>query len=365
MKDVGFDTATRRIALGMSGGVDSAVSAAVLMRAGYEVVGVTCLFTDDEKSRAAARDAAAVCELLGIEHAVWKCSEAFEREVVGPFVDGYARGLTPSPCVSCNARCKVPQLLAAADELGCEKAATGHYARIARLEESGRFVVKAALDASKDQSYMLSQLTQEQLERLVFPLGAATKADVRVLAADLGLPVADKPESQDICFIEGDHRVFLEQRGVCDEPGTIVDAHGTVLGRHDGLVRYTIGQRKGIGIAAPEPYYVIGKRFDRNELVVGFKDETLIDFVTVANPNWQAFDALAEPLDCMVKLRYRSTKVACTVHSCDGGSVEVRLISPQPTTAPGQHAVFYLGETVLGGGMIVEVGTAALSASAR
>lgn len=356
MKEGRSDKAASRIALGMSGGVDSAVSAAVLMRAGYEVVGVTCLFTDHEKSHAAVLDARGVCELLGIEHVVWECSDAFEREVVGSFAEGYAHGLTPSPCVSCNARCKVPQLLAAADTLGCEKAATGHYARIARLEESGRFVVKAALDASKDQSYMLSQLTQTQLVRLVLPLGAATKADVRVLAADLALPVADKPESQDICFIEGDYRAFLDGRGVHSEPGAIVDACGTVLGRHEGLVRYTIGQRKGIGIAAPEPYYVIGKRFERNELVVGFKDETLIESVTVASPNWQAFDALAEPLDCMVKLRYRSARVACTVCPHDDGAVDVRLVSPQPTTAPGQHAVFYRGDTVLGGGMIVEVG---------
>ena len=352
--DSADDGIAKRVALGMSGGVDSAVSAAVLMRAGYEVVGVTCLFTDDDKSRDAAADAADVCRILGIEHAVWECSAAFEREVIGSFVDDYAHGLTPSPCVSCNARCKIPQLLAAADGLGCAKAATGHYARIARLDETGRFVVKTALDAAKDQSYMLSQLTQEQLSRLVLPLGGATKADVRLLASDLALPVADKPESQDICFIEGDHLTFLEERGVNDEPGKIVDATGNVLGRHAGLFRYTIGQRKGIGIAAPEPYYVIGKRFKQNELVVGFKDEALIGYAKVASPNWQAFEVLAEPLECMVKLRYRSTRVACTVGPCDDGSVDVRLVSPQPTTAPGQHAVFYMGETVLGGGMIEE-----------
>ena len=351
--------AAARIALGMSGGVDSAVSAAVLMRAGYEVVGVTCLFVDDEKSRAAAVDAAGVCAHLGIEHAVWKCSEAFEREVVEPFVSDYACGLTPSPCVSCNARCKVPQLLQAADEFGCEKAATGHYARVAQLQDSGRFVVKAALDTSKDQSYMLSQLTQDQLARLVLPLGAATKVDVRVLASDLGLAVADKPESQDICFIEADHRAFLEERGVAGEPGCVVNAQGEVVGRHEGLFRYTIGQRKGIGIAAPEPYYVIGKRFGENELVVGYKDATLIDRVRVASPNWQAFEQLVDPLECMVKLRYRSAKAACTVTPCSDGSVEVGLLTPQPTTAPGQHAVFYLGETVLGGGAIAHVGESA------
>lgn len=348
-----------RIALGMSGGVDSAVSAAVLMRAGYEVVGVTCLFTDDEASRAAAEDAAGVCAHLGIEHAAWTCSEAFEREVVGPFVTDYACGLTPSPCVSCNARCKVPQLLQAADRLGCEKVATGHYARVAQLEDSGRFIVRTALDTSKDQSYMLSLLTQEQLACLVLPLGAATKADVRVLASDLGLAVADKPESQDICFIESDHLAFLGGRGVVGEPGSVVNTQGDVVGRHEGLFRYTIGQRKGIGIAAPEPYYVVSKRFDRNELVVGFKDATFIDRAVVANPNWQAFETLDKPIECMVKLRYRSTKAACTVLPRSDGAVEVALVTPQPTTAPGQYAVFYLGETVLGGGMIVGTGPSA------
>ena len=344
-----------RVALGMSGGVDSAVSAAVLMRAGYLVVGVTCLFTRDSKARVAAEDAAAVCALLGIEHKVWECADAFERSVVDPFVHGYAQGLTPSPCVSCNALCKMPQLFAAAEKLGCDKAATGHYARIAQLEENGRFVVKAALDTSKDQSYMLSQLTQEQLSRLVLPLGAATKADVRAMASDLGLPVADKPESQDICFIEDDHRAFLEERGVSGEPGPIVDARGVEVGRHAGLFRYTIGQRKGIGVAAAEPYYVIGKRSESNELVVGFKDETTIGGVSVASPNWQAFERLEGPLECMVKLRYRSAKAACTVAPLKDGSAMASFVTPQPTTAPGQHAVFYLGETVLGGGMIEEV----------
>ncbi|MEG0322358.1 MAG: tRNA 2-thiouridine(34) synthase MnmA, partial [Raoultibacter sp.] len=274
-----------RVALGMSGGVDSATSAAVLMRAGFEVLGVTCLFTDDAKSQAAVRDAAAVCALLGIKHEVSDCTSLFGCEVVDAFVESYAAGFTPSPCVSCNARCKIPALIQAADAFGCEKVATGHYARIAQLSENGRFVVKTALDNSKDQSYMLSQLDQDQLARLILPLGGTTKADVRVLADELGLHVADKPESQDICFIEGDHIAYLEERGVEGVPGNVVDSRGTVVGEHAGLFRYTIGQRKGIGIAASDPYYVIGKHFSRNELVVGFKDETSIGAVTVAHPN--------------------------------------------------------------------------------
>lgn len=349
------DRGNGRIALGMSGGVDSAVSAALLMRAGYEVVGVTCRFRDDAAAERAAADAATVCSQLGIPHVAPSCVDDFERCVVGPFVSSYAAGLTPSPCVGCNARCKMPALLRAADEHGCERIATGHYARIVRLADSGRFAVKTALDARKDQSYMLALLGQEQLARLVLPLGAMTKAEVRVIAADLGLAVAEKAESQDNCFIEGDYRPFLRARGVADAPGNIVDRAGTVLGRHDGLSNYTVGQRKGIGVAGPEPYYVVEKRPSTGELVVGFADEALVGAVVVGTMNWQACPTLDDPYDAMVKLRYRSRPCACIIEPEDDQRVSIALRSPQPTTAPGQYAVLYDGDTVLGGGMIEEV----------
>lgn len=344
-----------RVALGMSGGVDSAVTAALLLRAGFEVVGVTCRFQDGDAADRAADDAAAVCSLLGIRHVEHPSVEPFVRCVVEPFVEAYARGLTPSPCVECNARCKVPSLLQAADELDCDRVATGHYARIAQLVENGRFVVKTALDARKDQSYMLALLSQGQLARLVLPLGGMTKAEVRVMAADLGLPVAEKPESQDNCFVEGDYRDFLRERGVEDVPGDIVDASGTVLGRHEGLTNYTVGQRKGIGVAGPEPYYVLEKRLVRNELVVGFAHEALVGAVRVGAMNWQAFEMLGAPRDAMAKLRYRSRPAACIMEPEGGKRVRIALRSPQPTTAPGQYAVLYEGDTVLGGGMIEEV----------
>ena len=347
--------ASGRIALGMSGGVDSAVSAALLMRAGYEVVGVTCRFRDNAATERAAADAAAVCSQLGIRHETPECVGEFERCVVEPFVSSYAAGLTPSPCVGCNARCKMPALVRVADELGCDRIATGHYARIARLSDSGRFVVKRALDARKDQSYMLSLLSQEQLARLVLPLGAMTKAEVRVIAADLGLVVAEKAESQDNCFIEGDYRPFLRARGVEDAPGDIVDRMGNVLGCHEGLANYTVGQRKGIGVAGPEPYYVVEKRVETRELVVGFADETLIGSVVVGDMNWQAFESLGESYGAMVKLRYRSRPCACIIEPEDDQRVSLALRSPRPTTAPGQYAVLYDGDTVLGGGMIEEV----------
>lgn len=344
-----------RIALGMSGGVDSAVSAALLMRAGYDVVGVTCRFQDNAAADCAAADAAAVCALLGIPHVERLCVAGFEREVVQPFATAYVQGLTPSPCVGCNACCKLPGLLEAAEELGCDRVATGHYARIVQLVDTGRFAVLTALDVRKDQSYMLSLLSQDQLSRLVLPLGGTTKTEVRILAADLGLPVAEKPESQDVCFIDGDYRTFLSQRGVTDEPGLIVDRTGKVLGHHEGLSGFTIGQRKGIGIAAPEPYYVVEKRVDSHELVVGYASDAQAVSVRLGKVNWQAITCLEGPEDASVKLRYRSTPAPCIMEPEPEGGVRVVLRSPQPTTAPGQFAVFYRGSTVLGGGMIEEV----------
>lgn len=343
----------KRIALGMSGGVDSSTSATILQRDGYEVIGVTCLFNAGAAADGAIRDAAAVCEQLGIRHVVRDCTADFACQVVEPFVDGYARGFTPIPCVHCNATCKMPALLAAADDLDCTKVATGHYARIARLQDSGRYVVKRALDFGKDQSYMLALLTQEQLARFVTPLGGTTKTAVRIEAHDLNLSVADRPESQDVCFIEGDYREFLAAHGVNPQPGAIVDGAGRRLGTHTGLFNYTIGQRKGIGIAADEPYYVIAKRPEENELVVGFQDETTIEGVLVEQANWQAFEHLDAPLECSVKLRYRATAAPCIVEPTEKGA-RVHLISPQPTTAPGQCAVFSLGDTVLGGATIVK-----------
>lgn len=344
----------RRVVLGMSGGVDSAVSAALLMRAGYDVVGVTCRFHDDANADAAAADAAAVCALLGISHVEHDATALFECKVVSPFVSSYVDGLTPSPCVGCNALCKLPALLDAADARGCTCVATGHYARIAQLN-SGRFAVLSALDARKDQSYMLALLSQSQVERLVLPLGGATKAEVRVMAADLGLPVAEKPESQDVCFIEGDYRAFLHERGVKDEPGEVLDRHGNVVGRHEGLFQFTVGQRKGIGIAAEKPYYVVEKRASKNQLVVGFVEDTLVESVLVSPVNWQAFEHLDAPREASVKLRYRSQAVPCIIEPEGPAHIRVVLRSPQPTTAPGQYAVFYEGATVLGGGMIEEV----------
>lgn len=344
-----------KIALGMSGGVDSSVSAEALMRDGYEVVGITCIFVDDEKSRSAVADAASVAEKLNIEHHAYDCTERFECQVIQPFVDEYAQGLTPSPCVDCNAGCKIPSLIKAADEFGCEKISTGHYARITQVPENDRYVVKTALDTTKDQSYMLAMLNQDQLSRMILPLGTVTKKDVRSFAHELDLPVADKEESQDICFVDDSHLDFLLTRGVQGKPGPIVDRDNKVLGKHEGLERYTIGQRKGIGIGgAPEPYYVLEKRAKSNELVVGFKDEATMSCFAVGAINWVAFEDLKEPIECMAKVRYRSKPVLCKVEPTDDGAL-VALQRPQALTSPGQYCVFYQGDILLGGAPIAEI----------
>ena len=344
-----------RVALGMSGGVDSSVAVAVLQHHGYDVLGVTCLFDRTEKSMQAARDAAAVCARFDIEHVVHDCAAVFEERVVAPFVDAYRNGLTPSPCVGCNARMKIPALLDVAAAHGCAQVATGHYARVNRMQDSGRYAVLAALDHRKDQSYMLALLSQEQLARLVLPLGGMTKLEVRAFAADLGLEVADTPDSQDICFAPHGYRTLLAQRGVVEEPGDIVNRAGEVLGRHAGLSGYTVGQRRGIGVAGPEPYYVIEKRATTRELVIGTEEESRIGSVLVRNVNWQAVAAPGSAQEAMVKLRYRSTACACIIEPVDERCVRAMLLSSQPATAPGQYAVFYQGSVVLGGGMIEEV----------
>ncbi len=365
----------KTVAVGMSGGVDSSVAALALLQQGYRVVGVTCRFCDDGKTAAAERDAQAVCERLGIAHAVFDATEQFERVVVQPFVEGYAAGLTPSPCVGCNALCKIPSLCEAADELGCEFVATGHYARIAQVplasggpaagdgegrpdaSASFRYAVRTALDGSKDQSYMLSMLDQAQLARLILPLGGMTKPAVRQAAAQAGLPVAQKEESQDICFLGDacDYRAFLAQRGVADRPGPIVLADGAMVGSHSGLHGYTVGQRKGLGVAYREPLYVVAKEAEANRLVVGTADQALIGQVHTGPASWQAVEELSEPIRAMVKLRYRSRPVPCVVEPAPGGGATVRLNEPQPTTAPGQYAVFYVGDTVIGAAVIGKV----------
>lgn len=366
---------SKRVLLGMSGGVDSSTSAHFLQQEGFEVVGVTCIFLDNAKTQTAIADAQKVAAQLGIEHHVLDCTEGFRKHVLEYFVQEYTQGGTPSPCVVCNVYCKFPELIAAADRFNCDYVATGHYARLARVKDTQRIVVLQASDDTKDQTYMLSQLKQEQLERIVFPLGLMRKDEVRKEAASINLEVAHKEESQDICFVEDRYENFLKTWGVVDTPGDICDIDGKKLGSHQGLFHYTLGQRKGIGLAAPEPYYVLDKNVEKNQLLVGFKSETLVSHVIVQNPNWLAFEsieALGSELCCKVKLRYRSNPSRCTVrpltvtdlealgiNAQDYASTEglylVVLDTPAQLTAPGQYAVFYEDNALLGGALIHKV----------
>lgn len=352
-----------RVVLGMSGGVDSSVAARLLMDAGLEVIGVTCVFINDEASQKAVEDARCVAEMLGIQHEVKDCTATFSCQVVDAFVSEYAAGRTPSPCVVCNKTCKIPALVEAADSLGCGFVATGHYANVVRRRD--RFAIAHAAYAPKDQSYMLAMLSQDQLKRLLLPLGPLEggKTAVRVLAGEWGLPVASKSDSQDICFIHGSHLDFLANRGLTGKPGNIVSLDGEVLGRHEGLHRYTIGQRKGLNIGgAPEPYYVVEKRAGVNELVVAFASEATIGSACVSHMVWQsvASEEIARRCDergffpCAVKLRYRQTAVPCRLIPGEPDSVRVVLEKPQATTAPGQYAVFYDEGAVIGGGVIAQ-----------
>ncbi|MCD8315820.1 MAG: tRNA 2-thiouridine(34) synthase MnmA, partial [Eggerthellaceae bacterium] len=323
---------------------------------GYEVVGATLRMCDSPESEKSISDAKAVAEKLGIEHLVIDARNDFETNVIEPFIEGYANGLTPSPCPVCNAGTKIPSLIKAADDLGIPYVATGHYARVGHLaNEDGRYAILSGLDNKKDQSYMLGMLTQDELSRLILPLGAMTKLQTRMISEELGLHVTEKPESQDLCFAPEGYRKFLIDHSIECASGPIVNREGKVLGQHKGLDHYTEGQRHGIGVPAEEAYYVTGKDVFNNSLVVGTKEEATMTDVIVKDVVWQAIEPPDGQIEAMVKLRYRMRPCACIIDTLNKDCVHVKLLNPQSLSAPGQCAVFYLGSTVLGGGIIKEV----------
>lgn len=343
-----------RVAVALSGGVDSSVAAALLVDQGHEVVGFTLKVWDTSRccSVEDVDDARRVARHLGIPFYVLDAHDEFEREVVVPFVDAYGRGLTPNPCVWCNRRIKFRWLLARTRALDCEALATGHYARLDGAPGERR--LRRGLDPTKDQSYFLVPEAAGDLDRVLFPLGELTKAEVRVAAQDRGLLVAAKAESQDACFVAGgDLASFLATRlGPRAAPGDVVDQEGRVLGRHRGIHAYTVGQRKGLGIAGAAPLYVVKKDAERNELVLGPRSAVVVLAVAVSDLVWLA--PLPPVFDAGVQIRSTAAAVPCRVVT-QVDRARVAFLTPQFGAAPGQFAAFYAGDLVLGGGWLEQV----------
>jgi tRNA-uridine 2-sulfurtransferase len=373
-----------KIMVAMSGGVDSSLAAALLHEQGHDVTGVTMhLWADDDErlaeslccSQEMTASARRVCAQLGIPYYVFNYQREFRKHVIEYFLQGYAQGLTPNPCLECNRAVKFGALLSRARQLGYEYVATGHYARIGPILDFGLpildlpgahpiqnpkskiqngFSLLRAVDRDKDQSYMLYMLGQEELARLVFPLGGYTKSEVRAMAAERGLASAEREESQDICFVPGgDYRNLLrEEQPESLRPGPVVDQQGRELGRHGGLPLYTIGQRRGLGIAGGEPLYVVALDVVRNAVVVGPKEALECNALSAVNVTYISGAAPAEAFACQAQIRAHAAPAAALVQPQEGGRVLVEFAEPQRAVTPGQAVVFYQGDEVIGGGRI-------------
>lgn len=347
--------------IGMSGGVDSSVAAYLTQQAGFECVGATMQLysppgaaygTEDN-----VKDAQAVAQRLGMDFHVFDFQDDFRCRVMDQFVQSYESGLTPNPCIECNRHLKFTKFLEGALALGCDYIVTGHYARIQKDESSGRYLLRKAKDEAKDQSYFLYGIPQAHLSRVMFPLGELTKGEVRQIADAQGFINAQKKDSQDICFIpDGDYLSFLKRHTGKDYPaGDYLDLDGKVIGRHNGAVGYTIGQRKGLGIALGEPAYVCGKDMAENTVTLG-RNEALFHTTLLANDwNWLAFPALTQPMKLQAKARSRMAEQPATVYPEENGCVRVVFDEPQRALTPGQAVVLYDGDVVVGGGIIREI----------
>lgn len=344
-----------KIAIAMSGGVDSSVAAALLKKQGHDVFGVTMNLTDNANSQSAIADARKVAEKLGILHHVIDLQNIFQRVIINEFYREYGLGHTPNPCVLCNRHIKFGMLWEKAKGLGADFLATGHYARIGK-SKSGRYILKKGKDKQKDQSYFLCQLAQEQLGHSLFPLGDLTKDRVRKIAREMELPVATRNESQEICFVtDNDHAGFLKEHYPGKiAAGLILDLAGKKLGEHQGIIFYTVGQRKGLGVTAAEPLYVVAIDLEKNAIIVGNKKQTYASELFADNLNWISEPMLKKSFKAKTKIRYRHPEAAATVSIISEDVVHVKFNQPQMAITPGQAVVFYDGDTVIGGGKILK-----------
>lgn len=352
----------KKVMIGMSGGVDSSVAAFLLQKESLEVIGATMKLYNNEDidfvsektccSLDDVLDAKSVCARLGIRHYTLNMTDDFKKEVIERFISAYQNGFTPNPCIDCNRYMKFSKMLHKAQELDIDYVATGHYARIEK--QGDRYILKKAVDLSKDQSYVLYSLTQEQLKVTKFPLGNYTKLQVREIAEENGFVNARKHESQDICFVpDGDYSKFIEYyTGKTYPCGDFVDMNGKRLGEHKGIIRYTIGQRRGLGLALPASMYVVEKDVDNNKVILGFNDDLFKKEVNVKNISFTACDGLDKPERLCAKIRYNQKEQPATVTQTDENHFTIVFDEPQRAITKGQAAVLYDGDTVVGGGTI-------------